>query len=171
MIALRNPNHEQRKDALKAIHVIVQPDDSPVHVFGKMLPGTRKVTEDKVDSVVEHTESLTLAAFGKHAIDLSLPSSHSKTEVFDFTKLAGLAEAKKAVRDIIEKPIKYAFLFKSVPIKLPRGVLFYGATGNGKSALGTALKDEFKMKYFTVKGSDILSKYIGGSEAAVRDIF
>lgn len=72
---------------------------------------------------------------------------------------------------MIEKPIKYSFLFKSVPIKLPRGMLLYGGTGNGKSALGTALKDEFKMKYFSVKGSDILSKYIGGSEAAVRDIF
>ena len=58
-----------------------------------------------------------------------------------------------------------------MPIKLPRGVLLYGSTGNGKTALGTSLKDEFKMKYFSVKGSDILSKYIGGSEAAVRDIF
>ena len=77
--------------------------------------------------------------------------------------MAGLGSAKTAIRNIIEKPIKYAFLFKSVPIKLPRGVLLYGATGNGKSALGTSLKDEFKMKYFTVKGSDILSKYIGGS--------
>lgn len=42
-------------------------------------------------------------------------------------------------------------------------MLLYGGTGNGKTALGTALKDEFKMKYFSVKGSDILSKYIGGS--------
>ena len=58
-----------------------------------------------------------------------------------------------------------------MPIKLPRGVLLYGGTGNGKTALGSSMKDEFKMKYFSVKGSDILSKYIGGSEAAVRDIF
>ena len=58
-----------------------------------------------------------------------------------------------------------------MPIKLPRGILLYGATGNGKTAVGTALKDEFKMKYFSVKGSDILSKYIGGSEAAVREVF
>lgn len=47
----------------------------------------------------------------------------------------------------------------------------YGATGNGKTALGSAVEDEFPMKYFSVKGSDILSKYIGGSEAAVREIF
>ena len=54
---------------------------------------------------------------------------------------------------------------------MPRGVLLYGGTGTGKSAFGSALEDEFHMKFFSVKGSDILSKYIGGSEAAVRDIF
>ena len=54
---------------------------------------------------------------------------------------------------------------------MPRGVLLYGATGTGKTALGNALKDEFSMKFFSVKGSDILSKYIGGSEAAVREVF
>lgn len=53
-------------------------------------------------------------------------------------------------------------------IKVPRGILLYGATGNGKTALGSAVEDEFPMKFFSVKGSDILSKYIGGSEAAVR---
>lgn len=95
----------------------------------------------------------------------------SVSKINDFSKLAGLAQVKNTIKSIIEKPLKYAFLFKSAPIKLPRGVLLYGATGNGKSAIGAAVKDEFKMKYFSVKGSDILSKYIGGSEAAVRDIF
>ena len=47
-------------------------------------------------------------------------------------------------------------------------MLLYGGSGTGKSAIGEALAGEFKMKFFSVKGSDILSKYIGGSEAAVR---
>ena len=67
--------------------------------------------------------------------------------------------------------MKYNFLFSNLPVKLSKGVLLYGGSGCGKSALGFALKDQFQMKYFSVKGSDILSKYIGGSEAAVRDIF
>jgi SpoVK/Ycf46/Vps4 family AAA+-type ATPase len=87
------------------------------------------------------------------------------------SKLAGLKSAKKTIRSVIEKPIKFAFIYKKVPIKIPRGILLYGATGNGKTALGSALKDEFSMKFFNIKGSDILSKYIGGSEAAVRDVF
>jgi SpoVK/Ycf46/Vps4 family AAA+-type ATPase len=107
----------------------------------------------------------------KHAVGFTKPKNITSIQVYDFTKIAGLKVAKSTIKNIIEKPIKYSFLFKTVPIKLPRGILLYGATGNGKSALGLAVKDEFKMKYFSVKGSDILSKYIGGSEAAVRDIF
>jgi SpoVK/Ycf46/Vps4 family AAA+-type ATPase len=59
----------------------------------------------------------------------------------DFSTIAGLSTVKSTIRSIIEKPIKYSFLFKSVPIKLPRGILLYGATGNGKSAVGAAVQD------------------------------
>lgn len=54
-------------------------------------------------------------------------------------------------------------MFKNLPVKLSRGILLYGGSGTGKTALGEALADEFQMKFFSVKGSDILSKYIGGS--------
>jgi peroxin-1 len=72
---------------------------------------------------------------------------------------------------MIEKPLKYSSLFKKLPIKLSRGILLYGGSGTGKTAIGESLADEFMMKYFSVKCSDILNKYIGESEAAVRDIF
>ena len=84
-------------------------------------------------------------------------------EKHNFSKLAGLKNTKRLIRDLIEKPIKYSEIYKSIPIKLSKGALLYGGTGCGKTALGLALEDEFKMKFFTIKGSDILSKYIGGS--------
>lgn len=77
----------------------------------------------------------------KHATTFTKPKHIVNTQVYDFSKIAGLKIAKSTIQNIIEKPIKYAFLFKSVPIKLPRGILLYGATGNGKSALGLAVKD------------------------------
>lgn len=91
--------------------------------------------------------------------------------VINFSKLAGVKQAKSSIRTVIEKPNKYGFVYKKLPIKLSRGILLYGGSGTGKSAIGEALAGEFKMKFFSVKGSDILSKYIGGSEAAVRDVF
>ena len=82
-----------------------------------------------------------------------------------------MGAAKKLIKSMIQKPLKYSFVFKKLPVKLSRAVLLYGGSGTGKSAIGAALAEEFQMKYFSVKGSDILSKYIGGSEAAVREIF
>ena len=89
----------------------------------------------------------------------------------DFSRLAGLKEAKQMITSLIHKPLKYNFVFKNLPVKLSRGILLYGGSGTGKTALGQALADQFQMKLFSVKGSDILSQYIGGSEAAVREIF
>lgn len=82
-----------------------------------------------------------------------------------------MGQAKDTIRSIIEKPNRFSFIYKKLPIKLSRGMLLYGGSGTGKTAIGEALAGEFRMKFFSVKGSDILSKYIGGSEAAVRDIF
>lgn len=50
-------------------------------------------------------------------------------------------------------------------------MLLYGPSGVGKTFLSNAIQDQMKMKFFEVKGSDILNKYIGASEQAVRDIF
>lgn len=116
-----------------------------------------------MQDIVNSSESLTCGNFIKYALDHQKPKNANISSAYDFSKIAGHLSAKSTIKSIIEKPIKYSFLFKSVPIKLPRGILLYGGTGNGKSAIGSAVKDEFKMKYFSVKGSDILSKYIGGS--------
>ena len=97
-------------------------------------------------------------------VDLMAPKN-------DFSRLAGLKEAKRMIASLIHKPLRYSFVFKNLPVKLSRGILLYGGSGTGKTAIGQALSDQFQMKLFSIKGSDILSKYIGGSEAAVRDIF
>lgn len=90
---------------------------------------------------MEATESLTYGVFVKYAITFTKPKNVKTTHVYDFNKIAGLKLTKSTIKSIIEKPIKYSFLFKSVPIKLPRGILLYGATGNGKSAVGAAVQD------------------------------
>ena len=51
----------------------------------------------------------------------------------------GLEEAKKTIKSVIEKPNKFGFIYDKVKIKVPRGILLYGATGNGKTALGSAV--------------------------------
>ena len=56
-------------------------------------------------------------------------------------------------------------------MKLPRGVLFYGPPGCGKTYLAQATANELGLNFFSVKGPELLNKYIGASEQAVREIF
>ena len=116
---------------------------------------------------------MSFGEFSKFALTGQKPHiiGDSKLVKNDFSKLAGVSEAKKTIRSMIYKPLKYSSVFKKLPVKLSRGVLLYGGSGTGKSAIGSSLADQFQMKFFSVKGSDILSKYIGGSEAAVREVF
>ncbi len=61
-------------------------------------------------------------------------------------------------------PIKYEFLFKNLSIKLPRCILLYGPTGCGKTYLAKAAANELGLNFFSVKGPELLNKYIGASE-------
>lgn len=90
---LKNPSREQREAALKELHIVVQPDDSPIHKV-KSLSHARRVTQERVDEVTANTESLTLAAFSHQAINLTTPKTAVANSVADFSKLAGLASAK-----------------------------------------------------------------------------
>lgn len=93
------------------------------------------------------------------------------SEVKDFSHIGGLHQAKELVRDILELPLKYPKLFASAPIRLASGALIYGPPGCGKTLLVRASAKQFHLRIITVKGPELLNKYIGASEAAVRSCF
>ncbi|GJQ13942.1 hypothetical protein GpartN1_g5733.t1 [Galdieria partita] len=94
-----------------------------------------------------------------------------ESEAKDFSHIGGLHEAKELVRDILELPLKYSKLFASAPIRLASGALIYGPPGCGKTLLVRAAAKQFHLRMITVKGPELLNKYIGASEAAVRSCF
>lgn len=57
----------------------------------------------------------------------------------NFNKIVGLNQAKQIIKSVIEKPNKFGFIYDKVKIKVPRGILLYGATGNGKTALANSV--------------------------------
>ena len=61
--------------------------------------------------------------------------------------------------------------FQSVGVRMPKGVLLYGAPGTGKTLLAEALASSHQINFIPVKGPELLSKYIGASERNVRDLF
>ncbi|KAJ8334176.1 hypothetical protein SKAU_G00398150 [Synaphobranchus kaupii] len=86
-------------------------------------------------------------------------------------RVGGLHEARQLLMDTILLPAKYPALFANLPIRQRSGVLLYGAPGTGKTLLAGAMAKESGMNFITIKGPELLSKYIGASEQAVRDVF
>lgn len=85
--------------------------------------------------------------------------------------IGGLHQARQLLMDIILLPAKYPLLFSSLPMRQCSGVLLYGAPGTGKTLLAGAVAKESGMNFISIKGPELLSKYIGASEQAVRDVF
>ena len=82
-----------------------------------------------------------------------------------------LEGAKQELREAVEWPLKYPDSFKRMGIEPPRGILLYGPPGTGKTLLARAVATESEANFISVKGPEILSKWVGESERAVREIF
>uniref|UniRef100_A0AAY4EIP6 Peroxisomal ATPase PEX1 n=1 Tax=Denticeps clupeoides TaxID=299321 RepID=A0AAY4EIP6_9TELE len=86
-------------------------------------------------------------------------------------RVGGLKHVRQTLVDTILLPAKYPVLFSSLPIRHRSAVLLYGAPGTGKTLLAGAVAKESGMNFISIKGPELLSKYIGASEQAVRDVF
>jgi len=85
--------------------------------------------------------------------------------------IGGLDEIKQHLRETIEWPLKYAALFDQAGAQAPRGVLLYGPPGTGKTLLARAVANEANANFISIKGPALLSKWVGESEKAVREVF
>ncbi|MBN1322482.1 MAG: CDC48 family AAA ATPase [Methanotrichaceae archaeon] len=88
-----------------------------------------------------------------------------------WSEIGGLDEAKQALIESIEWPIRYPEAFQMAGIRPPRGVLLYGLPGTGKTLIARAVATESQVNFISIKGPELLSKWVGESERAVREIF
>ena len=85
--------------------------------------------------------------------------------------VGGLRLVRQSLHEAIELPLKYPDLFAAAPLRLRSGVLLYGPPGCGKTHVVAAAVAASGIRCITVSGPELLNKYIGASEAAVRDVF
>ena len=86
-------------------------------------------------------------------------------------KIGGLRKAKKELKDVFSRPILYRQLYRNCPVRMPRGVLLYGPPGCGKTILGAAVADACSLASIYIRGPQLLDKYVGSSERAMRALF
>ena len=85
--------------------------------------------------------------------------------------VGGLEDVKREIIEAVEWPLKFPEKFKKFGIKPPKGVLLFGPPGTGKTLIAKAVANETQANFISVKGSELLSKWLGESEKAVRKIF
>ncbi|MDD3364724.1 MAG: CDC48 family AAA ATPase [Syntrophomonas sp.] len=85
--------------------------------------------------------------------------------------VGGLNEVKEKLIEVVNWPLKYADLFKRMNTKSPKGILLVGPPGVGKTLIVKALAHESEINFVSIKGPELISKYVGESERAVRELF
>jgi len=85
--------------------------------------------------------------------------------------IGGLEEVKQSLKEIVEWPLQNPKSFEKVGIKPPKGVLLYGPPGTGKTLLAKAVANESGANFISIRGPEILSKWVGESEKRLREVF
>jgi transitional endoplasmic reticulum ATPase len=88
-----------------------------------------------------------------------------------WSDIGGLDEAKQQLKEAVEWPLKHPESFKRLGIRAPKGILLFGPPGTGKTLLAKAAATESEANFIAVRGPEILSKWVGESEKAIREIF
>jgi len=85
--------------------------------------------------------------------------------------VGGLGEVKQKLVEAVEWPLRYPQLFQEANVKPPKGILLSGSPGTGKTLVAKALAHESEVNFISIKGPELMSKYVGESERGVREVF
>ena len=148
-----------RESAMKALHrylpeIDLEEDTIPPEVLEKM-----EVKMEDFKLAIREIEPSALREIYVEIPDVSWES------------VGGLTEIKDRLKESVEWPLTKPDLFEHFGIKPPRGIVLFGAPGTGKTLLAKAIANEAKANFISIKGPELISKWVGESEKAIREIF
>ncbi len=130
--------------------------------------------EDEIDADVLGSIQVTESDF-KEALKGIEPSALREVfvEVPDVTwkDVGGLGDTKERLREAIQWPLDYPEVFEELDMQAAKGMLMYGPPGTGKTLLAKAVANEAQSNFISIKGPELLDKYVGESEKGVREVF
>ncbi|MBR1369419.1 ATPase AAA [Methanocalculus chunghsingensis] len=118
-----------------------------------------KVTREDFDEALKHVEPSAM-----REVLVEVPDVH-------WADVGGLNDVKDELREAVEWPLKFPEVFLRLNTQPPKGILLFGPPGTGKTLLAKAVANESECNFISVKGPELLSKWVGESEKGVREIF
>ena len=130
--------------------------------------------EEKVSSEILQKIQITSEDF-RDALKEVRPSALREVQVqipdVSWDDVGGLDQLKEELCEAIEWPIKYKEAFDYVNVETPKGILLYGKPGTGKTLIAKAVAKMTESNFISIKGPELLSKWVGESEKGIREIF
>ncbi|KAG0255522.1 Peroxisome biosynthesis protein pex1 [Actinomortierella ambigua] len=166
-----------------AVRNIAQQLEANVHAAqpnaadGKVKQQQQQQQDAASEQPPQHDASdftLTLADFLKAQegfVPSGLRGVKLQSSATSWADIGGLTETRETLLETLEWPTKYASIFSQCPLRLRSGLLLFGHPGCGKTLLASAVAKECGLNFISVKGPELLNKYIGASEKSVRDLF
>ncbi len=143
-------------------------------VLRRVLPDLKYDKEETIPDHVLEKLQITKADF-KEALKVVRPSALREVLVevpnVHWDDIGGLENVKQELKEAVEWPLRHPEAFARLGVKPPKGILLYGAPGTGKTMLAKAIAHESEANFISIKGPELLSKWVGESEKAVREIF
>ncbi|ELK30919.1 Spermatogenesis-associated protein 5 [Myotis davidii] len=145
-------------------------NESGLNAFRRVLKKQPNLPDSKVAALVK----ITLKDFLQGMNDVR-PSAMREVAVdvpsVSWSDIGGLENIKLKLKQAVEWPLKHPESFTRMGIQPPKGVLLYGPPGCSKTMIAKALANESGLNFLAIKGPELMNKYVGESERAVREIF
>jgi len=133
-----------------------------------------RIEDDNIPAEVLNSMFVTQEHF-KAAMKKTNPSALRETTVevpnVTWADVGGLENTKRELQELVQYPVNHPEKFRKFGLDPPRGVLFYGPPGCGKTLLAKAVANECQSNFISIKGPELLTMWFGESEANVRDVF
>ncbi len=111
----------------------------------------------------------------QNAVKEIMPSAmrevYLETPDVKWGEIGGLESVKRELQEAVEWPMRYPDLYKKLGHNMPKGVLLHGPSGTGKTLLAKAVATESEANFISVRGPELLSKWVGESERGIREVF
>jgi transitional endoplasmic reticulum ATPase len=147
--------------------------EAAMKTLRRMLPEL-KLEEDKLQPEVLNKLQVSNDDF-EGALKDVMPSAmrevYIETPDVRWTDIGGLDSTKRELQEAVEWPLRYPELYKKIGYSMPKGILIYGPSGTGKTLLAKAVATESEANFISVRGPELLSKWVGESERGVREVF
>lgn len=128
-----------------------------------------KISSEVLDKLIVNADDYNNAF--REIIPAGMREVYIENPDVSWNDIGGLTTVKQELQEAVEWPMKYPTFYRNLGYRIPRGILLHGPSGTGKTLLAKAVATESEANFISIRGPELLSKWLGESERGIREIF